>query len=136
MATNDPTYMAAYYQANKKRIRAQHVAYRQRDPLRWKAYAREYKRNRKLAGRPCRETWSPEKYLAMILRKTCGATIEDYNNALKRQNGGCGICKAKPPFGYRKRLSMDHDHITKKFRGLLCPCCNSFLGRIADDPQK
>lgn len=32
-----------------------------------------------------------------------------------------------------KRLCIDHDHNTNKFRGLLCPRCNSFLGWYEDN---
>jgi hypothetical protein len=42
-------------------------------------------------------------------------------------NGGehCGIC-GLPPLKTR-RHDRDHDHLTGKPRGILCPTCNGFL---------
>lgn len=53
----------------------------------------------------------------------------DYDAELGRQGGGCAIC-AKPPA--RRRLNVDHDHRTGKFRGLLCDGCNAVLGKVDD----
>ena len=52
-------------------------------------------------------------------------TLENYLTLLERQGGVCAICK-KPPG--RKRLAVDHDHVSKKTRGLLCVACNNGLG--------
>lgn len=38
------------------------------------------------------------------------------------QNDKCAICKE--PFIPGKKICVDHDHVTKKVRGLLCPRCN------------
>jgi len=52
-------------------------------------------------------------------------TPEDYDRMLKRQNGVCFLCKAKP---VGRRLAVDHDHATGRVRGLLCTGCNVKLG--------
>lgn len=49
------------------------------------------------------------------------------------ENGTCDIC-GKPREGNR-RLRVDHDHKTEKFRGLLCHDCNVGLGHFKDDPD-
>lgn len=43
-----------------------------------------------------------------------------------RQEGCCAICK-KPETHFKKRLAVDHSHVTGKVRGLLCYPCNKFL---------
>lgn len=59
-----------------------------------------------------------------------GITVEQYELLLKRQKGVCAICR-RPPKA-RARLSVDHDHKTKKVRGLLCLSCNFALGHFED----
>lgn len=59
-------------------------------------------------------------------------TSEKFESHLRLQGGKCGICKADNN-GKRKRMFLDHDHKTLKFRGLLCSKCNSGLGFFGDD---
>jgi hypothetical protein len=75
-----------------------------------------------------------------------GITPEEYERILTVQGGCCFICvRAK---GYRKRLSVDHDHdqairdghaeeqgCPECVRGLLCQSCNKMLGHGRDDPE-
>lgn len=49
-------------------------------------------------------------------------TPADYARLLARQKGVCAICR-KPI-----KLSVDHNHLTNKVRGLLCNGCNTLLG--------
>ena len=46
---------------------------------------------------------------------------------------GCGA-----PWGPERKHSphIDHDHSTKKFRGLLCHGCNAAAGQAGDDPRR
>lgn len=60
-----------------------------------------------------------------------GLTLEVY--ALL-ESKGCAICgKTKDVEG--RRLSMDHDHKTGRFRGLLCNRCNAAVGNIEGRPE-
>jgi Recombination endonuclease VII len=74
---------------------------------------------------------------AGALRRRYGLSLQDYDDLLARQNGGCGICRRKPKKkGKRKRrLCVDHDHRTRKIRGLLCINCNTGLGCFGDSPK-
>lgn len=65
--------------------------------------------------------------------KTAGITLAQYQRALEDQMGLCKICHQPQRSGYHTRLSIDHDHVTGKFRGLLCSSCNSGLGHFGDD---
>lgn len=66
------------------------------------------------------------------LFKTHGMNIKTYNKILGIQGGVCAICK-KPEKFRKQRLSVDHDHVTHNFRGLLCNSCNRGLGLFKDD---
>jgi hypothetical protein len=57
----------------------------------------------------------------------------DYERALEEQQGRCAICRSK--CDAYSRLSVDHDHDTGRFRGLLCNKCNHGLGRFRDRPD-
>lgn len=61
-----------------------------------------------------------------------GITEEHYNEMFARQLGLCGICH-KPENDIK--LAVDHDHVTKVVRGLLCKKCNMAIGLLGDDPQ-
>lgn len=58
--------------------------------------------------------------------------VEKYYND---HDGCCEICGQCPEPGKRD-LNMDHDHVTGKFRGMLCDNCNSGLGRFKDDVER
>ena len=46
---------------------------------------------------------------------------------IKNQEYKCAICKNK------EKLFVDHNHVTKKFRGLICGTCNTGLGMFRDN---
>lgn len=60
-----------------------------------------------------------------------GITFADYERMLKQQKGKCSICKRKQA----KTYDVDHCHVTKKVRGLLCATCNRMLGLGRDSIQ-
>lgn len=64
------------------------------------------------------------------LRGLYGITAEEYELLLRAQGGVCAVCK-KPP--RKRRLSVDHDHVTMRVRGLLCNYCNlRIIGKARD----
>lgn len=56
----------------------------------------------------------------------------DYDFILEKQNHCCAVCQA--PLEKGKRIHLDHDHKTKRVRGILHPRCNAGLGYFFDDP--
>lgn len=62
--------------------------------------------------------------------RTYGVTAIQYNAQAKYQQHVCGICQKS--CAVHKQLSVDHDHRTGAWRGLLCHRCNRLLG-MADD---
>lgn len=64
------------------------------------------------------------------LKRRYGTTLETWSQMLSEQGGVCDICKAVPPRGF----VVDHDHTTRKLRGLLCSQCNCALGNLKESP--
>jgi len=64
---------------------------------------------------------------ASYLRRTYGITEADYDRMVEEQGGKCFLCNKVQR---RKRLSIDHDHVTGRVRALLCSRCNEGLGRF------
>ncbi len=52
----------------------------------------------------------------------------------KRQ-GSCCICGA-PPDVQKYNHTVDHDHTSGDFRGILCHRCNTAVGLLKDDPER
>lgn len=61
---------------------------------------------------------------AARIKRLYGITGDEYARMLAEQGGRCFLCGKRS----RKRLSVDHDHKTKRVRGLLCSRCNRHLG--------
>jgi Recombination endonuclease VII len=62
---------------------------------------------------------------------------ESFDAAWKLQGGKCAICglqlNSKSTKGdYKTAVALDHDHKTKKFRGILCRHCNFGIGNFRD----
>lgn len=66
------------------------------------------------------------------LEREYGINKEKYEQLLKQQNYVCAICQEKDS---RHRLSVDHDHVTGKIRGLLCHRCNRTLGMLKENRE-
>jgi hypothetical protein len=58
-----------------------------------------------------------------------GITLEDYRALVKKQANACAICKRTD-----RPLVVDHCHVTRQVRRLLCNMCNVGLGCFNDDP--
>lgn len=64
------------------------------------------------------------------LRRQYGISKLEYENLLNAQDGKCAICSCAP-----KRFHVDHNHKTRKLRGLLCSNCNRGIGHLQDNPE-
>jgi Recombination endonuclease VII. len=83
---------------------------------------------------------NPQKYYRQRAAdniKRYGLTVDEFEAALIASKGLCAICRRPETIkqkGVLQRLSIDHNHETGKFRGLLCKRCNTAVGQIKDDP--
>jgi hypothetical protein len=64
------------------------------------------------------------------LQTNYGISIDTYTNLLKKQNNRCAICGNEPHT--KRKLCVDHCHVTGNIRGLLCDSCNTALGKFQD----
>jgi len=83
----------------------------------------------------------PERWLSRTHKhrtvERLGITEAEYD-ALYADGGVCAGCGATGSYhGPTRRegnLTVDHDHITGRVRGLLCHACNRVVGEAHDDP--
>ena len=72
-----------------------------------------------------------------LIRREYGITLADYNVMLRKQAHRCAICRraetAVSRSGEVRRLAVDHDHVTKTVRGLLCHRCNILVWAFEDN---
>ena len=68
------------------------------------------------------------------LKKTYKITERQYNDMFNKQSGYCAICGTHQS-KLNHTLHIDHNHKTKKIRGLLCYKCNHALGLINESPK-
>ena len=66
------------------------------------------------------------------LYKNYRITPEYYNNLFIEQEGKCAICGTHQD-NLKRPLAVDHNHKTKKIRGLLCINCNAGIGYLKED---
>lgn len=64
-----------------------------------------------------------------------GLTQDDYKDLLRQQDYRCALCLTIDPGRGNRNLSVDHDHVTGKVRGLLCIRCNAGLGMFCDNTE-
>ena len=63
------------------------------------------------------------------LTQKYGIGAAEVEAMITAQGGICPICRKRPA------VHVDHDHATKKVRGILCELCNGGLGQFKDSPQ-
>ena len=69
------------------------------------------------------------------LKKNYNITLEQYDELYNKQEGKCAIC-GEHQSKLKQKLGIDHNHITKKVRGLLCFNCNMGLGYYKESVER
>lgn len=93
--------------------------YREEQKEKQKAWDRRYYRNHK------------GEHKAHAMKVRYGLSIAEYSARVIAQDGRCAICGQLTHV-----LSVDHDHITGRVRGLLCPLCNICIGQMGESPER
>jgi len=83
-----------------------------------------YEKNREdqAEKRKERRRENPDKETNLRLIRQYGITLDERRELQKKQNNKCAIC------GEKKKLHVDHDHITGRVIACLCGNCNKGLG--------
>lgn len=113
-----------------------------RDCGRWKppkGYCNKFNKNEshKRAVKKYRESeHGKRKSRNSYLKRAFGITLEKYDRLFEEQNGLCAICGLPEKTIIRSKiieLGVDHNHVTKRVRGLLCSDCNTSIGKLKVD---
>ncbi|MCI0562475.1 MAG: endonuclease VII domain-containing protein [Nitrososphaera sp.] len=114
-------YNKKYYAANAEREKERSRAWGKNNQERKKEYNKKWNKTNEEQRRDTR--------LLSMYKLPRG----QYQEMFVLQNGRCAICNTAclEPHGY---LDVDHNHITKKIRELLCQACNKGIGLLKDDP--
>ncbi len=127
---------AAYYQKNKEAIKARVKKWSTANLEKVSGYQKAWQEAHPGLAVVRSKAWAtqnPERAARNLYNKELarfGLTIEDFDNLYIKQGGVCAICKEA--CSLHKRLSVDHDHVTLKVRGLLCHRCNMAIGLFRD----
>lgn len=128
-----PEEIKAWFEKNHEVLKAKRLQKYQRNRDAILARAREYNRLYPERMRAARRRFRLKDLVrTKLLDERCnlkrnyGISLEQFLKLEKSQSGVCAICGGPPVT--RKRLSVDHSHVTGKIRGLLCINCNSALG--------
>ena len=126
------------YQKNKEKIRNQaKQSYLRNQEKRCRYYRERYHKNKEKNKERLKEYGkrnyqkNKDRMRNYTLKRNYGITSDKYAELFNSQNGVCAICGRTNKDG--RRLAIDHDHITKKVRGLLCNKCNVSLAGFGDD---
>lgn len=115
---------AAYYQANKERIRERHQSWQENNRTKSRSYTRKWRE----ANREHRTNY--------IRGVKYGLTPEAWRSLLEFQDGSCALCRTKSPGTQWWHTDHDHAHCGRSkacarcIRGLLCQVCNNRLGHV------
>jgi hypothetical protein len=102
-----------------------------RTPEYWKEYQRQYRLNNADRIKHLQSIRQKELLPEILMNRKGLSEVEKFY--VIEHDGVCEICGG-PPTGRTKRLSIDHDHATGAFRGMLCGHCNTGLGMFKDNP--
>lgn len=99
----------------------------QKNKEKFNAYMREYNAEHKDSKK------FKERYQNRSLKRRYGLTLDQFKAMLEEQNHTCLLC-GRTTAQLKKKLVMDHCHLTGKIRGLLCHGCNRSIA-LFDNPE-
>lgn len=131
-------YDREYYKKNRESCIKYTIDYYKKHPERKLKIAKTYRDKNKEKTQTGIKLWrinNPEKAKLSPwisnLKRRYNITPEQYFDLLKIQDNACAICRRQS----KRKLAVDHDHISGEIRGLLCTSCNTGIGLLQDCPH-
>jgi hypothetical protein len=124
-----------YNNGNKEKNAVYQLEWRKRNKEKVKLYSAKKNKERKVLGIKRNRKYSKEeseKRRWRDMERTYGIKKEDYIKMFVAQSGRCLICYRHQD-DLKRKLSVDHCHVTGIVRGLLCVFCNTGLGMFKDN---
>tara|TARA_B100001094_G_C17932835_1_gene671607 strand:+ start:154 stop:786 length:633 start_codon:yes stop_codon:yes gene_type:complete len=121
--------MKAWYQKNKQKKIEYQKKYREDNP---DYVIKDRERSKQYQTEARKDPVFRDSKRVYDLKHKYNLSKKQYTQLLKDQNYMCAICFE--PETPKKRLHVDHSHITNDVRGLLCHMCNKVLGMVLDSP--
>lgn len=126
---------AKYYRAlNRDKLRNDKAVYYRSNIVKIKRHLKKYRRkNRKRLNDEQKARYRKNKISVQlsVKRRLYGLSSEVYLQMLAEQDGCCAICLEKS-----SALHVDHNHVTKINRQLLCSHCNFLLGHAKESVSR
>jgi hypothetical protein len=133
-------YNRKYYLKNKKRLKAQAKSYRLKNrrtilAQRKKSYQRRkglvLKRNKNWRNKNKHKISLQKRIQRLRSMGLSASELQKVVVVLSQDHHVCEICETSVPGGNGGWL-VDHNHKSRKFRGILCNSCNALLGFCKD----
>jgi ferritin-like metal-binding protein YciE len=118
----DPEYRARMRAYNRAWVAAHRDEINAQNRRRWAENPELRRKQRAYRARSGRQVHLKHHY---------GLSVEEYAAMLARQGGACAICRERS----EETLCVDHHHVTRLVRRLLCRRCNLGIGHFRDDPR-
>lgn len=107
------------YQKNKDHILKTTYAWRKKNKEKVSGYGKKYRKN------------NPHIQKNLSLKRKYGISFPQFEKMWTDQCGCCAICGTKCMTW--KDIHVDHNHVTKQIRQLLCKNCNHGIGNLKED---
>lgn len=143
MTEDRKEYQKEWRERNKEKVALSKKKYYEQNREvfleRAKAFGKSEKRkqwrdnNKEVISNYQKEKWLKDKGKKSYLSRY-GLTLEQYQKIFEKQEGKCQGCK-RHESELNHPLHVDHCHVTKKVRGLLCRECNALIGFAKDNPS-
>ena len=111
------------------------MARKKRTPEDIKKYQADWReRNREKMRKYAKKYRDAHRDVPHHLERKYGITVADKEAMWESQSGNCAVCNLPMKGVFDRDCCVDHDHVTKKVRGLLHWYCNIIVGVFETKP--